>query len=364
MKRLLYFIAALCLVACEPNTPNNPEEQDPDTINKSQFVGVWAVSSNNDDEEAVSIRWYIQFNEDGTWEILSTNVSDVKYYVCENGTYSIKDSTITLVYKNLRGYFYKNNIPRIACSYATKDLYPGSSDDPTQSYDIVEISKDKISTTVFDTPYYFYYMSEKPTIWDARFFESEKEVTEEALIAQWDHVNYFTQTAERYSWWYYDNPEEQGIQLLADEKVGPFNFWSSLLWNKLVTEGIISSEQGISMYQYDCSWSLRDKTVSLTCAKYRIYNYVDGNWEPGEEVVPESPISADLTVHSFRESFLILHCDWNDTYYVFTPGSASAKSAEKHVRYVPAKATKIAKEPGHMLLKDINISSFTGRKVK
>lgn len=364
MKRLLYFIAALCLVACEPNTPENPQT-DSNTLNKSQLVGVWATSFKDKDTIPAPLvtDLYIQFNENGTFESLRKYVGDVTYYICELGTYSVNDTTITLTYQNVRDYFYQNKILRIACYYAISDLLPVSYD-PTRNYSVLNVTKDKISTTISDSPYYFYRLLAKPDMWDARFFEPEKEVTEEALIAQWDLANYFTQSSESYAWWYYNKPSYEGIQLLADGKMVYDYFWAGLLWNMLIAEGAITDQQGIGTVQEDCRWSLHDKTITMTCSKYALYNYNGSDYEFEKEVIPETPITADLTVFAFTDYFMILHCDFDDRYYVFEPGSASAKSAEKHVRYVPAKATKIAKEPGHMLLKDINISSFTGRKVK
>lgn len=356
MKRLLYFIAALCLVACEPNSPETPEEPAQYTIDKSKLVGFWASSFKNKEgvPGQLAIDEYIRFNDNGTWESLRTFASDVTYYVCESGNYTVTDSTITLVYKNVRYYFYQASIPRIACSYAIRDMYPElTEEDQTQINTIVEATKDKISATVANTPYYLYRLSEMPTSWDLRFFEPEKEVTEEALIAQWDHLNYFTQTPEKFTWWYYDRPSYEGMQLLANGEMTNFYFWSGLIFNILAAEGAIGDGQGVIVNQDDCSWSLGGKTVTLTCSKYALATDINSS---RTEVIPDNPISAEFTVFSFSENFLILYYAMNDTYYVFTPGSASAKSAEKHVRYVPAKATK---GQGNMLLKDMPTPSFT-----
>lgn len=326
MKKSLTWIAAVLILftACSlENTPDSGNQSQSKTITNQFLSGIWSVSPDDAQDMA---SFYVQFYSDGTWKRLWQYAGDVTYYVADTGTYIANDTLILLVHKAERHYFYQNNILRVACSFDYANIYPDQY--PYQGFEVFYISKDSIAASYWEYNYNFRRLQELPDSWDPRFFEPEKTVSEASLIGVWDQVNHFSQTATpsefHFNWWYYDYPNYAGIELLPNGKVQMPFLIAFLLKDKLIYDGIIPDTQEVSVADDDCSWAMDNNSITLTCSKYSIFN---GDSDVEYPLTPT--FTANLSINSFTETFLILYWDFNETYYALTPGTSTPKAPKK-----------------------------------
>lgn len=326
-KLFILFLAIIATVitACETNPPeDNPNPgKEPIHLEAEQLVGFWKFPSPEDYKE--DIPCYYQFYSDGTYEklfaLFSPTIGNhirIEGYYCITGTFSVTDTILKLNLSKGRQYFYKNDVLRILSIYELSEF--------EEQYCVAEQSEDKL--VLKSGEYYdeLYKMSQKPDEWDPIFFEPEKTLSEEALIGQWDLVN---RCNSDYSWWWYGNPSEEGIQLLDEGKTT--NYLSSFVFDltkqALVEAGETFAEnEVISIYNqsYSCGWSLHDRTITFVCTapKYDVYYCPnDSDCQYVRTITPEAPTPTDYTVYSFSDHFLILQSNYDGTYYVFSPGT-------------------------------------------
>ncbi len=327
-KTLIWVIAALILfTACSTTNPPDNVDQDQNqtdteniSISNQLLTGIWSLSTEDAQEMA---SYYIQFFGDGTWQKIWQYTGDMTYYVADQGTYTADDSHIILIHKTERQYFYQNKILRVACSYDYKSKYPTGY--PYQDFEVLKVTNDKITSSFSGYTYTFRRLQQKPDSWDPRFFENEKNVSEASLAGAWDRVNNFTQTITpndfNYQWWYFYNPNEAGIELLPNGEVQNAYFIAYLVHDKLVADGVITEDQLISIFSEECSWSLSNKSITLTCSRCYL---IDG--ENAQEYQLNPTFSANLSVYSLTETFLILYWDFNQMYYVFSPGTSASQA--------------------------------------
>ena len=199
-KQYIIFLTAITMVfaACGANQPEiNPNPNvDSIHIDARQLIGMWKISFSDDLED--DIPGYYQFNSDGTFEYLTflfsidfhSNIHFEGYY-CQTGTYSVDDSLILFSpNRDARWYSYKNDVLRILGIFERGNAF---------QYSIVSGSENQLLLAAGEYTCDLMKLSQKPDEWDSVFFEPEKDLSEDALIGNWDLLNKFTKD---YWWWY------------------------------------------------------------------------------------------------------------------------------------------------------------------
>lgn len=322
---LLIAMMAMTFVACDKK--DQPQDPTENRIDETKLVGLWGVTKQESDDPA--FLWYCFLTEDGKAGQFAPMSGDVQYYECYFGSYTVQDSTVALHYNPHTIYFNYNAKPCIA--YMDKKHW-GS------SWELLSVSANKLHIRINKSIYYLYKLDKKPEGWQDVFFEEEKPVSQDALIGQWDHKDFFIINNDgSFSWWAYDYPEMAGMALQADGKFQSVYFADWIVtWCRDNTQH--PESWGCIWNVENMSWDLlQNTTLNFYCTSVDIAEMNDeGEEVPGTRytVTPSSPITESYKVFYLTEHFMILNTVGTNYYYVFAPGTRSASSAPQF--YVPS----------------------------
>lgn len=329
----MFLLATLGFASCQTNEPVNGNLD-------SRLVGLWAFAF-EEGEKTTSFQ-YVEIHQDGTFEMLTPYTDDVTYYECYFGQCTVRNGSLTFWAKENRTYFYYKNVLRIAS--IRKDLYL------EQLWTVTGISEDKILVHGRKACS-MNRLTEKPSIWAPEFFEQERELTNLALVEQWDLLNKTNLGETEFTWFAYNTPQYYGMQLTEDHHVNYAFFWSTWVLDHVFPSGSLPQGKGLRTKTANCTWALRSHVLDLQCSSYDIVSYdADGNETDSQEVIPAQPIEELFEIILFTDHFMVLYSPTDDTHYVFTPSNN------------PLSAPQLSTPPAHSLTHPSSDQGFQGKR--
>ncbi len=333
-------VLALSFTACnKKDEPQNPVEDQPKA---SQFVGMWGFSLEDDGNPY--FQWYLNFTQDGRAEELFVwDENGSSYAGGYSGTYVVEDSTLTFYTEKYTAFTTYNEVPRLV-NINKRSLYG--------KYTILEIESDKITVVFNKTLCYLHRLSEMPAGYRPEYFEPDKAASPEALIGQWDQLDFFTIHEDgSFTWWAYEYPSYNGMHLLADGKFN-YNYWSEwiTIWcTKNVTD--MPTYWGFSYRPENLSWELFQRLdLNLFCSQFDFYECdAEGNMIEGttRTITPADPKLYTYKIFSLTDHYMVLYGTDTNMYYVFTPGHEAPTWAPKQ-GVNDKKMQKITEKFGHV----------------
>ena len=313
MKKFLPFAASILLLmsACNNGMP--------DQIEKKHLVGLWGISWDKQADNDGRYDQYFNFKEDGTFEYYKYQDSS-RYY--HRGIYGTVEnaSYFYVTYQQFRSFMFIDNIARCILDYDDKSHWVPTRFVPTA------MSKKMITLQSAKPEYvhmYFHAADKIPSDWPAEFSASEITLSSDALIHQWDQVNYFEVKGDETTYFYYYEPENMGITFLPDGGLTKCVFFANSVWQHQHDAGAVTDSESITIRNEDCSWTLGDDKVTLTCTQYLKYtNNQDGGISSPSLVTPDEPIALDFKIHELTDYYLILHNASTGRYHVFHKNSS------------------------------------------
>lgn len=320
-KELLTLLAcaALLFSGCKQNEPARQ-------LATTDLVGTWGVSSIQTpfDENTQYYGVYYQFLEDGTFfhfAIMSSSTSHVRV---DLGTYSISENTLLLTNKETRYFIEVQDVPRL--------VMDNINDEFVSQYTFTSVSEKLMEEIYQENILYWHRVSSVPKqIWPEEFSYLPLDIETSSLIKQWDMISYFTFSSGETQWGYTYYPKQSGICLLSMGLMTNCYFWVDWVGSLASISGAISQDDYVSVYDRDCSWSLNGNVITMTCSQYTAYKLTQSGLRTDERTItPTEPITADFTVISLTNGYLVLYSAMTGIYYAFVsdqylPASAPAK---------------------------------------
>ena len=299
------------------------------TLRQNQVVGLWGYSDDSHPAADGRYRAYYEFCDDGTMAYYTMLGDTVALY--NRGTYTIEDHRLSFVYKHYRVFEKLAGLFRCTYNNTDPDLWRRFNFLPTAC------TKSRITMigTEVNKNSYLHAVKQLPPEWNNEFSAPEIAVTEDALLAQWDQLNMFVCIDDGWNYYYYYQPENNGITLLPDGNLTRCVFWVNYVWQAFNEAGDIADNEYITIYNQDCTWSLSDRVLTLTCSRYIKYN-LDMNGQPANvrEVALRTPYKKEFWVFELTDYYLTLLNEQNGYHHVFyrQPLPANAPQQIEHDR--------------------------------
>ena len=295
------------------------------SLRQSQVVGLWGYSTDKVAAADGVYDEYYEFHDDGTFARYVMQDS-IRYYL--RGTYTLDDQRFYLTIKQFRTFMPEAGVYRYVLDYSDQAHWKRVQFMPTAC------SKSKITLigSKVNESTYLHAVKQLPTTWNKEFSAPEIAVTEDAMLAQWNQLDKFVIEGDQSSYYYYYHPEDNGITFLPDGHITRCVFWVNYVWDVYHAAGDIADDEYITVYNQDCSWSLNDDVVTLTCAKYTKYvPNSNGNPTNLQEVTLRTPLKMNFRVHVLTDYYLILLNEQNGCYHAFYRQPLPAANAPKQI---------------------------------
>ena len=313
MKKFTFLalIAALVLTGCEQPVVI-PEDL-------HSFDGIWGLSQDKEPAAGGQYSEYIRFNQQNTFEYFFLSDATYTYH---RGTYKINQGNVTFTYKGLWRFDVVEKIARY-----TNDYYVEDSPDQA-AFTIAELGSDRMTFKTANKQRVYFYKVEAVKGWNEEFSAPELEVTEANLARQWDQLDFFQAVVGGTTWWYFYEPEKQGITLLADGAMGQCPFWESRILENRLAAGTMLTDERVAVNPEDCSWSLSKDSVFMTCTKYVAYKTdANGNRTDERTVTPQEPVRIKFVVQVLTDYYCILYNTETQLFHAFGKHTEKASSA-------------------------------------
>ena len=337
----LMMAVMLILSSCEKE-PVIPEDL-------TSFSGTWGVSDSKNPSATGQYSEYIRFVEDNGFEYFAMADPAYAYY---RGGHVINGKTVSLIYKGMREFVVADGIARY-----TQDYFDPESTDMSK-LTIVELGTDRMIMKGSSGKYYFHRVAELKG-WNTEFSAPEVPITEDNLTATWDQLDFYINSQTGTSWWYFYEPDKNGITLLPDSIVGECPFWRNRVLENQVNADILKETELIDVDPLDCAWGLSGDTVTLTCAKYIAYTPDDNDTPTAvHEVTPEEPIAIPFIVQVLTKDYLILYNTQTQVFHAFHKSEFRSQNSvfrnmKSEIRYEkpysPQPSTSIALDGLHLV---------------
>lgn len=317
MRKILS-IASIALMAAGMLLLNSCEKEPVIPEDLTSFSGTWGISDSKNPSATGQYDEYIRFVENNGFEYFAMAESAYAYY---RGGHVINGKIVSLIYKGVRMFNVVDGIARY-----TQDYFDPESTDMSK-LTIVELGTNRMIMKNNGSKYYFHKTTEIKG-WNEEFSSPEIDITEDNLIATWDQLNFYINAQSGTSWWYFFEPDKNGITLLTDSLVGECPFWRNRVLENQINANVIKETELIDVDPLDCAWSLSGDTVTLTCAKYIAYTPDDNdNPTAAHEVTPEQPITIPFIVQVLTKDYLILYNTQTQVFHAFHKHVDKAASA-------------------------------------
>ena len=322
MKKHLLLISCIALVLA------GCKQEEPVPVTIGQLEGLWGLTLEKTPLASGDYEEYVRFKSDGTFEYYNATSQDYSYH---RGTYTTANGQITMLYQKLRRFEVVENIPRYTVDFRTTDYW--TKGDLT----VIDLTDNSMALKTSSGKCYMF----KTTViskWNDEFSAPEIAVTEEALLGQWDQINFSQTTGTGSTWWYFYEPAKMGISFAAENALDSCPFWQSRVLEKLRLANILTTSEEVEVNPTDCSWTLNADTIVLTCSQYVAYKAdSEGHRSDERTVTPDTPITLKYPVVTLTDYYMILYNKENDLHHSFHKQAPKAASA-------PACAGKAATE--------------------
>ena len=297
-------IAAVLLNSCK-----KPDEPDPQKTAADKLIGLWGVSDSKTPSEDNVYSECFRFGKDGALERYVMTESDFWY---DEGTYNYSENSIDpgTQSKSSNGYINFSITEERHFGITNGLTIYVERSTTTQGhlgFTIVEQTDDRIQYKTQSKAGYMHALSSLPANWNPEFSSPEISVSEASFVGVWDLVSLFMNTSEGVDCKYAKSPETRGITLQPDNKTSDCYFWIDYIWSKAVASGTISSDEDIYVNYDDCSWSLGNGVLTLSCSQYKVgHTNSDGSFSSTGSIVPETPIVQNFIIEQLTDYYLIV----------------------------------------------------------
>ena len=290
-KHLLAIISCAAVVLCGCKT------EVPVPIPNDQLVGLWGLTLAEQSSQNGVYEEYVRFMDDGNFEYYAITNPEYAYH---RGTYTNVDGQLTMLYKKLRRFEMVEDVARYTVDVQTDDYWNKG------ELTIIGITGNSITLKTRSGKCYMY---KATTIanWNEEYSAPEIPVTADALLGQWDQVNFSQTSGTGSTWWYFYEPDKMGISFAADAALDSCPFWQSRVLEKLRLDNIVMASELVEVKPADCSWSLNADTITLTCSQYVAYKAdSEGHRSNERTVTPETPIALKYPVAILTDYYMII----------------------------------------------------------
>lgn len=274
----------------------------------SRLNGLWGLTTDKVAPADGRYEEYIRFYDDNTFEYYYVTSTTSVYHV---GVYSISKSELTLNYKGLRRFDVAEDVPRLTDSYFS----PNSLEQGVMT--ILDYSADKMLFRAGSSKCYLFPASQIYG-WNDEFSAADVPVTEQELIAQWDQLNFYQYTWQGSTWWYFYEPEKNGVTLASDGIITVCPFWTNRVLEKMINTDKLTISEQVEINPDDCGWSLSGDTLTMTCSRYLAYTPdAAGNRTAEHTEAPEQPVTIRFLVQTLTPYYLVLFNPETNLFHAF-----------------------------------------------
>lgn len=326
----LLLVAVIC--AFPSCSDQNEATQSPEI---KQFVGTWRVYPLSSGQKVPNIWWY-RIYEDATIEQFWYD-EPLKRYVHSKGTCQIVNGWLTIDYKKEFIYGYINGLIRGFVQYMEPQPEWKST-----NFLISSVSNNEIKLESNANTFFLEKEAIDPALWPDECKEQEIEPAHSLLAAQWDLRSYYAIDGNNYQFWYFENPETQGMALTDDGKFTNMQFLVKDLALHEINAGRLEEDESITIHSKHCAWALINGYLDFVCSSYEKVKYDERGAELSREVYePLVPIIITYYIHFFTSNWLTIYKPDEKLYFSFrrnttSPAASPAVSAN-------AKGNRMAK---------------------
>lgn len=291
-KHLLIIISCIAVVLC------GCKQEEPVPVPDEQLVGLWGLTLAEQPSPNGVYEEYVRFMDDGNFEYYAITNPEYAYH---RGTYTNVDGQLTMLYKKLRRFEMVEDVARYTVDVQTDDYWNKG------ELTIIGTSGNSLTLKTHSGKCYMF----KATAiadWNEEYSAPEIPVTADALLGQWDQVNFSQTSGTGSTWWYFYEPEKMGISFAAGAALDSCPFWQSRVLEKLRLDNILTADELVEVKPVDCNWSLNADTITLTCSQYVAYKAdSEGNRSNERTVTPETPLAMKYPVAILTGYYMILY---------------------------------------------------------
>ena len=309
-KYCIELLTCLALVCAGCEQRNVPE-------GLTALDGLWGLTTDKTTTADGRYEEYVQFDKDMTFRY---------YYVTDEasvyhwGSYEILDGDVLMTYNGLRRFDIVDSIPRY-----TDDYYVENRPDKSM-LQIIDYAQDKIVMKNSNGKCYFF-RATKVYGWNDDFSAPAIPVTVDALLAQWDQLDFYQYYWQSTTWWYFYEPEKNGMILAADGAMTYCPFWENRVLEKMLNAGTLTSSEKAALDPIDCSWLLSADTLMMACSRLVAYTPdAQGNRTAEHTVTPEQPITIRFLVQRLTPTYLILYNPETQLFHAFCRHQEAAEA--------------------------------------
>jgi hypothetical protein len=290
-KHVILLLAGIVLFGAGCTHSNVPEDL-------FYLDGLWGLTTEKVAPASGRYEEYVRFHTDNSFEYYYVTAKASVYHW---GSYEILQGDVLLTYKGLRRFDIADSIPRY-----TDDYYTENSLDKNM-ITILEYGLDKMVMKTGNGKCYFFKVTEMYG-WNEEFSAPAITVTEQALLGQWDQLDFYQYGWQGTSWWYFYEPEKNGVTLAEEGVMTDCPFWTNRVLEKMINAGKLTTSEQIDVEPADCSWSLSTDTLTMTCSRYVAYTPdAQGNHTAEHTETPEQPVIIRFLVQRLTPNYLILY---------------------------------------------------------
>lgn len=345
MKKILT-IAGVALLTASMLVLSSCEKEPDIPEGFSSFSGTWGISTDKTPAMNGQYGEYIRFLEGNGFEYYYLGDPT---YTFHRGGYVINGKTVSLIYKGMRRFDVMENIPRYTLDY----FYQESAD--MSKLTIVELGTDRMIMKNGSGKYYFHKVDALKG-WNDEFSAPEVPLFEENLIARWDQLDFYISAQGGPSWWYFYEPDKNGITLYDYGFVGECPFWANRILDNQINAKILNQSELVDVDPANCSWLMSNDSVWLSCTEYVAYTPGDnGNKTEVHVVTPEEPIIIPFIIQVLTNDYLILYNTETSVFHAFHKHADSAAAAPERKQTKPTEPAKeVIRHESHEWLKELN----------
>lgn len=330
----IILLACIALLGAGCTQGNVPEDL-------SRLEGLWGLTTDKVSPADGRYEEYIRFYADYSFEYYYITSATYVYHV---GVYSISKGELTLNYKGLRRFDVVEDLPRLTDSYFS----PNSLEQGVMT--ILDYSTDRMLFRAGSTKCYLFPASQIYG-WNDEFSAADVPVIEEAFIAQWDQLDFYQYSWQGSIWWYFYEPEKNGITFADHGIITDCPFWANRVLEKMINAGKLTTSEQVEVNPDDCGWSLSADTLSMTCSRYLAFTPdAAGNRTAEHTETPELPVTIRFLVQTLTPYYLVLYNAETSLFHAFYRHKSDTPAADAPATHARPHSDALWHSEAHTML--------------
>ena len=282
--------------------------------------GLWGLTTDRTAPLDGRYEEYVRFYTDDSFEYFYITSTE---YVYHTGSYTINKGEIEMTYKGLRRFAVADEVPRLIDSYyASNSLDKGILVITDYGTDKMVLKANSGKINLFKTKEVYG--------WKDEFSAPAVPVSVDALLGAWDQLDFYQYAGwSGVTWWYFFEPDKNGMTLEEDGVMTYCPFWSNRVLEKQINAYKLSANEQVVINPADCSWSLSGDTLTMTCSRYLAYTPDASGYPTAEHTeTPEQPVSIRFMVQTLTPDYLILYNGETMLYHAFCRHKADTQPGQ------------------------------------